>query len=131
MYGEEERAFSRLKREIDERSKSKLEEPTNDQSLFTGENLSYHPLADFGFHLFTLEARVTGTNIVGRIQEISLQSPLAYYALSYVWGREPLIHRVVINEETKFIHPNLFHALQRIRPPTGQYHIWVNSLCIN
>jgi len=90
-----------------------------------------HPLADFGFRIFTLDSGVIGSKIVGHIQEFSLLDPPVYNALSYVWGQEPAIHRVFINSEATFIRPNLFHALQRIRLRAGHLRIWVDSLCIN
>jgi hypothetical protein len=131
IYGEGDNAFYRLKEEINKGLRNRLDEPRNEQSLSADEPLSYHPLEDFNFRLLILEPGRMGSIITGRLQELNLVNPPAYYALSYVWGQEPLIHRAIINNGEKFIQPNLFHALQRIRPPDGKYPIWVDSLCIN
>jgi hypothetical protein len=88
-------------------------------------------LADLGFRIFILDPGVIGSKITGSIQEFNLLDPPVYNALSYVWGQEPAIHRVFLNNEATFIRPNLFHALQRIRQRTGHLRIWVDSLCIN
>ena len=109
---------------------SQIPEEENSTTMPSG-FLYSHPLADFGFRIFILEPGVIGSNIIGHIQEFNLLDPPAYNALSYVWGQEPAIHQVVINDNATFIRPNLFHALQRIRLRTGQIHIWVDSLCIN
>lgn len=115
IYGEgRDNAFKRLREEIDKPLK-----------------LCSNLLADFGFRILTLEPRAIGSNITGHIQVYSLLDPPPYYALSYVWGPEPEIHQVVINSKAKFIRPNLFHALQRIRLRRGHIHIWVDSICIN
>ncbi|PQE24952.1 hypothetical protein CJF32_00007294 [Rutstroemia sp. NJR-2017a WRK4] len=94
--------------------------------------LSYsRPLTISEFRIFILEPGFIGSPIIGHIQEFNLIDAPAYYALSYVWGQEPAIHPVVINDKTQLIQPNLYHALQRIRLPIGQLYIWVDSICIN
>jgi Heterokaryon incompatibility protein (HET) len=101
------------------------------ETSVTNESLCYHPLAEFGFRIFILEPGSPESSIVGHIREFGLLDPPTYYALSYVWGPEPMIHRIVVDGRARFIQPNLFHALQRLRPRTGQLHIWIDSLCIN
>ncbi|PQE04506.1 hypothetical protein CJF31_00007327 [Rutstroemia sp. NJR-2017a BVV2] len=101
------------------------------EELSTNGSLYSHPLAVSEFRILILESGLIGSTIVGHICEVSLLDPPEYYALSYVWGQEPAIHPAVINDKTHLIRPNLYHALQRIRPPMGQLNIWVDSICIN
>ncbi|PQE28209.1 heterokaryon incompatibility -domain-containing protein [Rutstroemia sp. NJR-2017a BBW] len=101
------------------------------EELSTNELLYSHPLGALGFRLFVVEPGLIGSPIIGHIREFNLLFPPPYYALSYVWGQEPAIHPVTINDKVKLIQPNLYHALQRIRLPIGKLQIWVDSLCIN
>jgi hypothetical protein len=50
-----------------------------------------------------------------------MKKPPSYTALSYVWGEEPEIHGIVINDKSLMIRPNLFQALQRLR---ARGNIW-------
>ena len=139
LYGEgAQRARKRLLKEIKDsyvehdllaplpqprvRTASHVAQPTD---------LRYYTLGNEDFRLLTLDPGAIGDNISGRLQKHSIKSPPVYYALSYVWGQEPSIHQTIINDERKLIQPNLYHALQRIRPTKGQYSIWVDALCIN
>ncbi|KAM3081746.1 hypothetical protein ACMFMG_005192 [Clarireedia jacksonii] len=108
---------------------SGLARPTEELSI--NELLYSHPLGRFGFRIFILEPGLIGSALIGHIHEFNLLDAPAYYALSYVWGQEPAIHPVIINDKMKLIQPNLYHALQRIRLPTGQLQIWVDSIRIN
>jgi len=94
----------------------------------------YRRLIDDGFRVLTLDPGEAGSIVKGRVQTFSLSSTPTYNALSYVWGQEPPIHPILVNDELTLIRPNLFHALQRIRAlqPAGvQMRIWIDSLCIN
>ncbi|KIW14239.1 hypothetical protein PV08_07021 [Exophiala spinifera] len=102
-----------------------------DDELSNGETFCYYPLADSTFRLLLLNPGTFGDHITGSLEEYTFEDPPAYYALSYVWGQEPMIHRIVVNGRTKFIQPNLFHALQRIRLRPGPIHVWVDAVCIN
>lgn len=74
--------------------------------------LLYSPLhIDFKFRIFLLKPGAIRSNITSYIREFSLLHPLVYYALSYFWGLEPEIHKVVINSKAIFIQLNLFYAL--------------------
>jgi hypothetical protein len=90
------------------------------------------PLAGNSFRLLVLDPGKLGSTITGHIQEFDLSDPPAYIALRHVWGPEPALHRVYINNTAKMIKPNLFHALGRIRAlQKVQFRIWIDSLCIN
>lgn len=72
-----------------------------------------------------------GSIIYASLKHYDIQAPPSYIALSYVWGQEPPLHRIMIDNLTVFVRPNLFHALQRIRHREKPLLIWVDSLCIN
>jgi hypothetical protein len=100
--------------------------------VFSANDFLYsRPLTDFEFRILILEPGLLGSIIVGQIKECNLLKASVYSALSYVWGQEPAIYPVRINGKSKFIQPNLFQALQRIRPRSGQLHVLVDALCIN
>jgi hypothetical protein len=118
-------ALRRLEREVNETS-------GQDQLRQSSDQRYYRPLADDGFRVFTLDPDRHVTTITGNIEEYSLLDPPSYFALSYVWGQEPEIHRMRINNQDAPIRPNLFYALQRIRAlQLVQPCIWVDSICIN
>ena len=125
LYGEGERkALMRLRREISAQSERK-------NISLTSEMPDYSPLNDSDFRILTLNAGMEGDVIDTHISKFNLQRPPAYNALSYVWGHEPAIHRILVGQKTVRIRPNLFHAMQRIRSETDPMYIWVDSLCIN
>jgi Heterokaryon incompatibility protein (HET) len=95
--------------------------------------INYQPLKDFGFRILVIEPGAVGSKIITRIGVFNHNdSPIiSYEALSYMWGQEPAIHRIFVNENPHLIRPNLFHALQRIRDKSQRVYLWVDSLCIN
>ncbi|TVY13033.1 Heterokaryon incompatibility protein 6, OR allele [Lachnellula arida] len=57
----------------------------------------------------------------------SLSRAPPYVALSYCWGE-----RVYLEDENFGVTPNLKHALQRLRPASGEDRVlWVDAICIN
>lgn len=94
----------------------------------------YHPLRESRFRLFALHpAFNNGSPISGDLQEFDINEHPNYYALSYVWGQEPQIHQIQINDKGVMIRPNLFQALQRLRERYRDQprYVWIDSLCIN
>ncbi|KAH4805150.1 hypothetical protein HBH61_163500 [Parastagonospora nodorum] len=66
------------------------------------------------------------------MQEFDLSNAPPYYALSYVWGEEPALHPIAINNTITLIRPNLFYALQRIRALQNvRINLWVDSVSID
>jgi hypothetical protein len=117
-------ALERLKEQITRRQKSLSSIPPTTSR--------YRALTGTGFRVLLLDPGEFGSVITGRLSECNLQYPPSYYALSYVWGQEPALHQVVINDAEVFIRPNLFHALQRIRPLRGApIRLWMDTLCID
>jgi hypothetical protein len=66
-----------------------------------------------------------------RLINSSLESPLEYEALSYVWAQEPGHRCIRLNGSRHQITTNLFLALRRLRKATEARYIWIDALCIN
>lgn len=137
IYGEGNNALRRLQKEINERygtdvastaSISHRSSWPRTRPSTSQDQAFYHPLETSNFRLLSLDAGRTEQNITGHMGQYSLTKPPPYYALSYVWGHEPKIHQVLINNTARMIQPNLFHAIRRLRPPRGQLTIWVDAL---
>lgn len=126
IYGEGvEKATSRIQRQIEASEK--------EQVFQSRLPLTYLPLKHSGIRVLSLNPGVAGTEITADMEVFNLDEheSLKYNALSYVWGPEPAIHPIVINNETFLIRPNLFHALQRIRDRSECLKLWVDSVCID
>jgi hypothetical protein len=63
----------------------------------------YFPLQDNKFRILVLEPEQMGEAIVGTIRAFSLALPPTYNALSYVWGQEPAIHRILVNNRVTLV----------------------------
>ncbi|TVY42358.1 Heterokaryon incompatibility protein 6,OR allele [Lachnellula occidentalis] len=62
----------------------------------------------------------------------SLSQAPPYVALSYCWGERGSAQRIYLDNELISVTPNLKHALQRLRPSSGEDLIlWVDAICIN
>jgi hypothetical protein len=129
LYGEGlDRAELRLKNELDQgrHQISALFDSSHKADLY-GNRLKGNQ-----FRVLILHPGKQGSPITGYLQAVNLSDPPSYSALSYVWGEEPKLHPITINNQVTGIQPNLFNALQRIRDlQTRQFCIWVDSLCIN
>lgn len=153
IYGEgEERSMARLRREIERSSVAGTARLRSEPIFSAGKaiatdlttmaiqdgqenvlerGLYYEPLAKSQFRLLSLRPGEAGQTVSGRMDTYTFGNCPDYYALSYVWGHEQPVHKMYVNHARKFVQPNLYHVLQRIRPRQGQYNIWVDSLCIN
>jgi hypothetical protein len=69
--------------------------------------------------------------IACRLINSSLESPLEYEALSYVWAQEPGYRCIRLNGSMHQITTNLFLALRRLRKASEARYIWIDALCIN
>ncbi|KAF5870429.1 putative nb-arc and ankyrin domain protein [Botrytis fragariae] len=132
IYGErKEIALRRLREEIQKRRNNRAPRQTEPISPdISSQPLYSQPLGADQFRILRLEPGAVGSTIIGEVSEHNTSTHPQYYTLSYVWGQEPKIHGLMINGEARFIRPNLFHALQRMRLQ-APIHIWVDSLCIN
>ncbi|KAH4220265.1 hypothetical protein HBI06_172690 [Parastagonospora nodorum] len=133
IYGEgETNAFKRLMQNI-ETDTMPFAQNNRTQATLQSPTASYYgSLAENGFRLLLLEPGPLGSEMIGRMQEFDLSNAPPYYALSYVWGQEPALHRIAINNTITRIRPNLFYALQRIRALQNVgISLWVDSVSID
>ena len=133
LYGEgEKRAFKRLQYSIERETKPHIELNRGRAKLRSSTSFHYGVLAANGFRLLTLRPGPLGSKITGQIQEFELSDPPPYYALSYVWGQEPSLHQITIDDAIIRVRPNLFYALQRIRALQNyEISLWVDSISID
>jgi hypothetical protein len=150
MYGEGWNAYQRLKDEITRANNRRLWPYVGDpatrhaqdfradceycqrgEALFSIEPGKRLPLTHSSFVLLNIEPGTLGDRLEGHMHESDLSEPPPYYALSYVWGQEPRVQTIWINDKRAYVQPNLFHALQRIRNSEGLVRVWVDALCIN
>lgn len=147
LYGEGKRnAAARLRRQINDTTSSpgcpsqkeidlalrRAEQTRRDFFRLNKDPPYYGELGDRNFRVLTLNPGVKGSMLTGHIEEFDLENPPLYHALSYVWGDEPVIRQIVVNQEITSIRPNLHHALERIRAlQSVQIRLWVDTLCIN
>lgn len=59
------------------------------------------------------------------------QIRVEYTALSYCWGEQTYPRLLECNGFDYSITENLFAALQRLRDPRREIHLWVDAVCIN
>lgn len=125
MYGEGlQSAFSRLREEIDRSA--------GIQICRVRTPLVYNPLDGSEIRILVLHPGEESEDLSAHLETGCLYSKLRYQALSYVWGQEPALHSLHVNEGEKFaIRPNLFQALRRIRLQSKPIRLWVDSICIN
>jgi hypothetical protein len=97
-----------------------------------------HSLSPYASTLKAQEIRVVvllpgqwDDEISCRLINSSLESPLEYEALSYVWAQEPGHRCIRLNGSRHQITTNLFLALRRLRKASEARYIWIDALCIN
>jgi heterokaryon incompatibility protein (HET) len=135
---EEHRSFTPPQRALSSTSPANQYKNINDNLNTSSiermyKSVKYERLTDADFRILIIEPGAVGSKIVTTLKLFNFSdSPMVHYeALSYVWGQEPAIHRIIVNENPHFIRPNLFHALQRIRAQSQRVYLWVDSLCID
>lgn len=128
IYGEgEKNALKRLRNEIESITTSPIKSTWSVSTSF-----HYDAFAAKAFRLLTLEPGQLGSEIMGQIRTFDLSNSPPYYALSYVWGQEPALHQIKIDNAIVHVRPNLFYALQRIRAVhTYEFSLCVDSICID
>ncbi|PMD31843.1 HET-domain-containing protein, partial [Hyaloscypha variabilis F] len=66
------------------------------------------------------------------ISHHSLNTPLDYFALSYVWGDPMVIQNILVDGKTFPATVNLVAALDSISKSLGSAgYLWVDAICIN
>ncbi|KAF2636751.1 hypothetical protein P280DRAFT_364566, partial [Massarina eburnea CBS 473.64] len=67
------------------------------------------------------------------MEVVSLADNPDFFALSYVWGKDPEDYEILIGGHILQTRPNLYTALRRIRAHTkgATRALWVDALCID
>ncbi|KAF2836905.1 HET-domain-containing protein [Patellaria atrata CBS 101060] len=65
------------------------------------------------------------------MNRISIGGDLAYAALSYVWGKPDLTHKVWLMNSPFYITENLASALHHLQEDDKTLSLWVDAVCIN
>ncbi|KAH7371483.1 heterokaryon incompatibility protein-domain-containing protein, partial [Pyrenochaeta sp. MPI-SDFR-AT-0127] len=96
----------------------------------------YKPLSDRCIRLLSLKFDANSDPLKLSISIHSIDEPLAYTALSYVWG--DAFNRIDIivldedrNEQTVSVTTNLHAALWRLRFGGCDSYIWADAICMN
>ena len=94
--------------------------PTNSRnivntSVHATEGHLYARLDESQFGFFILETGEQDIAITGHLDLFDRFPHPEFNAVSYVWGDEPSIHRIMINNRSVDVKTNLYHALRRMR----------------
>ena len=65
------------------------------------------------------------------LQEMDIDDPPKYTALSYTWGAMDGSRKIDVDGHDFPVTDNLWHALWHIRPQDWPLTIWIDALCIN
>ncbi|KAH7408666.1 heterokaryon incompatibility protein-domain-containing protein, partial [Phaeosphaeria sp. MPI-PUGE-AT-0046c] len=66
-----------------------------------------------------------------RLQSISLDSPPAYRAVSYMWGDPSVTQLILVNGKPVMIRSNLWNFLSQMCEEGCYDALWIDALCIN
>lgn len=90
-----------------------------------------HPLGENEIRLLTLLPGKRNDTLKCKLHNVSLNNPIAFEALSYVWGDAGLSKPITVQGIAHSITVNLDMALRALRRPRKSRVIWVDALCIN
>jgi hypothetical protein len=71
------------------------------------------------------------TAIHCRIQEVSLDDPPSYHAVSYVWGSSKLEKRIRIGSSVLMVTNNCYRVLSSLRKKNLPRFCWIDACCID
>ncbi|KAF2469448.1 uncharacterized protein BDR25DRAFT_289012, partial [Lindgomyces ingoldianus] len=89
------------------------------------------PLGDTEIRLVTIVPGILEDPMVCILEAVSLDSPLAYEALSYVWGNLDDSRTIIVNNAPADVTSNLDMALRYIRHPEELRTMWIDAICID
>ena len=110
--------------------------PTTARDTYSYTSLS----AEDSIRILKLEPGVDGTPLRGRLSVERLPDAEPYEAISYVWGKGPRCHELLLDsplqgdgtqEAILPLTPSIYDALQTIRSPSEQIRLWADQICIN
>jgi hypothetical protein len=112
--------------------KSSVRASSSRQSQYQQHSYCYEPLADQNYtRLLKLEPGNGDDPIRCNIQEMDIDHPPKYTALSYTWGRADEKLAINVDRHDFLIRNNLWNALWHIRSRDDAVAIWVDAICIN
>ncbi len=94
------------------------------------------PLAQSDIRLLRIERSQREDELRFSLEHHPRDNAPNYVALSYTWGHEPSLHKLLINDKLMKVRPNLWQALyyitteQEALDKEWQY-IWCDAVCIN
>lgn len=92
----------------------------------------YAPLPESNaFRVLILEPGGVDDTLCCSLEITTLNKPIPYEAISYVWGNTHRDHPIRINGRAGHITANLCRALHRMRLPDQSRVLWADSICIN
>ncbi|KUJ14675.1 HET-domain-containing protein [Mollisia scopiformis] len=81
--------------------------------------------------LALLQPGIWDDEISYHLTNSSLESPIAYESLSYVWAQETGHNSIKLNGKEHRITNNLFKALKRLRKAREARCLWIDAICID
>jgi hypothetical protein len=91
----------------------------------------YRPLLDDHIRIITIRPGKIDDALDILLEDVPIDNPGPYSALSYAWGDEADQTRIQVNGNPFEITLNLNRALLRLRSPTEPIRVWVDAICIN
>ena len=94
-------------------------------------NTIYQTLPDNTIRLLFLHPGQYPEPIRCVLQSFSLDIPLPYTTLSYVWGDPEKALTITCNDQELQITRSLYNCLQRVRLPDRVHLVWADAICID
>ena len=91
----------------------------------------YSPISAGQIRAVTLHRGDSSNPLRCSLNEVALEDPPRYQALSYVWGSKADPATIILNGQPFQVTENLNEALKQLRSPTADHTLWVDALCIN
>jgi len=97
------------------------------------EKYQYRPIDSYKDQIRIIELHPgrPGEEIKISLTDVSLQYPVEYEALSYVWGDPYDRVTISVNGISLSVTRNLFNALHTLRSPDRSRVAWADAICIN
>jgi len=102
------------------------------EPLREAESYKYNRLPTGYIRLLELETGDSSTSLTANFLQTDSINPCSYTALSYVWGSEPAVNIIILNQSSVLpVRPNLHRALCALRQEDTSMIFWADTICIN
>ncbi len=96
----------------------------------------YEPLAPTHIRLLGFEESPVQDELKFSLADYPRDEAPRYVALSYYWGQEPPIHRLIVNDKLISVKPTLWEALYHVTTEEEAFdkdwqYIWCDAVCID